>query len=147
MAFARLETSTVLAKLGNVSQQSCSLTVLTGNNPLISSATVLSLPTPARKRHYFKVRVMMGKISAVVSFTHSTSANVHICHPEFKRWREGHEGRIASQINECVCKIVSCMHNSLLVFDFQSSHREAMLVCTSAPPEIPLQSVRDRSFC
>lgn len=145
MAFARWETSTVLAKLSNVSQQICSLTVLTGNNPLISSAIVLSLPTPGRI--YFKVRVMMGKVSAVVSFTHSTSANVHICHPEFKRWREGHEGRIATQINECVCKIIFYMHNSHLVSDFQSSHREAMLVCTSAPPEIPLQSVRDRIFC
>lgn len=38
LAFARWETSTLLAKLSNVSQQNCSLPVLTGNNLLISSA-------------------------------------------------------------------------------------------------------------
>lgn len=81
----------------------------------------------------------IGKVSAVLNFTHSTSANVRICQPEFKRRREGCEPRIAAQVNECVCKIISCMHNSLLVPDFQSRHREIMLICTSATTEIPLQ--------
>lgn len=90
---------------------------------------------------------MMGKIPAVLNFTHSTSANVHVWQPEFRRRREGWGDSTATQSHECVCKIISCVHNSLLVPDFQSSHREIMLICTSATTEIPLQPVRGRNFC
>ena len=89
----------------------------------------------------------MQKIYAILNFTHSTSANVHIFQPEFKRQREGREDRMETQIHECVYKMISCMHNSLLVPDSQSSHREITLICTSATTEIPLQSVRARHLC